>query len=216
MGRSILNPVISPYELNENPFTSGTHRIITSDLRQTAWVKWTPKFDTAGKYAVYISYSASNQNADDAVYVVGHAAGLDTLIVNQTIGGNTWVYLGTFNFLKTEIDSTEFWQGVQLSNYSSEEGKIISADGVRFGGGLGVVERGGKTSGRPKFVEGAKYYLQYAGMPDTLVYNLNENKNDYNDDYQSRAEYVNYLKETIPEGDEEHFYQVYKMVKKLY
>ncbi len=30
-------------------------------------------------------------------------------------------------------------------------------------------------------------------MPDTLVYNLNDNKNDYNDDYQSRAEYGNYL-----------------------
>jgi len=30
-------------------------------------------------------------------------------------------------------------------------------------------------------------------MLDTLVYNLNQNENDYNDDYQSRAEYGNYL-----------------------
>ncbi|MEO8398680.1 MAG: xanthan lyase, partial [Ignavibacteriaceae bacterium] len=74
-----------------------------------------------------------------------------------------------------------------------EPGKIISADAVRFGGGMGIVERGGSTSGRPKFVEGARYWLQYAGMPDTLIYDLNKNKNDYNDDYQSRAEYGNYL-----------------------
>ena len=30
-------------------------------------------------------------------------------------------------------------------------------------------------------------------MPDTLVYSLNKNENDYNDDYQSRAEFGNYL-----------------------
>jgi len=42
-------------------------------------------------------------------------------------------------------------------------------------------------------MEAARYYLQYAGMPDSLVYNLNGGKNDYNDDYQSRGEWVNYL-----------------------
>ena len=70
---------------------------------------------------------------------------------------------------------------------------VVSADAVRFGGGMGIIERNGTTSGRPKFVEGARYWLQYAGMPDTLVYSLNKNENDYNDDYQSRAEYGNYL-----------------------
>ncbi len=30
-------------------------------------------------------------------------------------------------------------------------------------------------------------------MPDTLVYSPNNNKNDYNDDYQSRGAWVNYL-----------------------
>ena len=190
-GFSLDNP---PYELNHNPFTKGTHKIITSEFTETAWVKWTPRFSVSGKYAVYVSYFASKENVNDAVYIVGHAAGADTIFVNQTIGGNTWVYLGKFNFIENENDTTEFWQGVQLSNRSSTKDKIISADGVRFGGGFGVVSRGGETSGRPKYLEGAKYYLQYAGMPDTLVYNLNENKNDYNDDYQSRAEYVNYLK----------------------
>ncbi len=58
---------------------------------------------------------------------------------------------------------------------------------------MGIIKRNGSTSGRPKFVEGARYYLQYLGMPDTLVYSLNKNKSDYRDDYQSRAEYGNYL-----------------------
>jgi hypothetical protein len=50
-----------------------------------------------------------------------------------------------------------------------------------------------KLSGKPKYLEAARYYLQGAGFPDTLIYNLNGNKNDYNDDYQSRGEWVNYL-----------------------
>ncbi len=52
---------------------------------------------------------------------------------------------------------------VELSGQSSEPNKIVSADAVRFGGGVGVIERGGSTSGRPKFVEGARYWLQFAG-----------------------------------------------------
>jgi len=57
---------------------------------------------------------------------------------------------------------------------------------------MGNIARNGFASGRPRYQEGARYYLQYAGMPDTLVWKLNE-KNDYNDDYQSRGEWVNYL-----------------------
>jgi hypothetical protein len=69
------------------------------------------------------------------------------------------------------------------------------------------------ASQRPRYQEGARYYLQYAGMPDSLVYILNKTKvdysnrgkdaaafakreagkDDYKDDYQSRGEWVNYL-----------------------
>ena len=97
--------------------------------------------------------------------------------------------MGTFKFDKGNKKS----QGVVLSNQSKDENKIVSADAVRFGGGMGIVEREGTTSGRPKFVEGSRYWLQYAGMPDTLTYNLNSDSDDYKDDYQSRGEYGNYL-----------------------
>ncbi|MCK7533310.1 MAG: hypothetical protein MZV63_20905 [Marinilabiliales bacterium] len=57
-----------------------------------------------------------------------------------------------------------------------------------------------KLSGKPRFLEGARYWLQYAGMPDTLVYSPNRGKNDYNDDYMSRAEWVNYLLARRPDS----------------
>jgi len=83
---------------------------------------------------------------------------------------------------------------VEMSNTSSDIGKAISADAVRFGGGMGSVSREGKTSGRPRFTEGARYYMQFSGMPDRLVYNVTETENDYVDDYRGRAEWVNYLR----------------------
>lgn len=176
-----------PYEVNFNPFLSGTSRYILSDTRISASAKWIPEIKETGEYAVYISYTASENNVSDATYCVKHAGGETYFEVNQKIGGSTWLYLGKFKFNANEDNY------VELINRSKEAELIVSADAVRFGGGMGLIVREGSTSGRPKFVEGAKYFLQYSGMPDTLVYNLNENKNDYNDDYKSRTEYTNYL-----------------------
>ena len=66
---------------------------------------------------------------------------------------------------------------------------------MRFGSGVvkELLKGGEVLSNRPKIFEAARYYLQYAGMPDTLVYNLDHDTSDYTDDYKSRAEYVNYL-----------------------
>ncbi|MEO8231553.1 MAG: xanthan lyase [Ignavibacteriota bacterium] len=173
----------------ENPFKQGTSRYTKSMINPLASASWLPDIPQTGKYAVYISYSASDSNVTDAHYKIIHSGGETEFLVNQTIGGGTWIYLGTFKFDK----GNKKLQGVVLSNQSKDENKIVSADAVRFGGGMGIVEREGTTSGKPKFAEGSRYWMQYAGMPDTLTYNLNNNLDDYKDDYQSRAEYGNYL-----------------------
>lgn len=173
----------------ENPFTMGTSRYIKSSLKEDAYIKWTPEIKEAGEYAVYISYRSSQNNVKDAKYIVKHSGGETVFSVNQKIGGGTWIYLGKFHF-KENNDNSQF---VKLSNQSKDKNKIVSADAVRFGGGYGIVEREGQLSGRLKFMEGSRYWLQFAGMPDTLVYNLNKGNDDYKDDYQSRAEYGNYL-----------------------
>jgi hypothetical protein len=185
-GFALKNPTIKE---GENPFKQGTSRYSNSMINPLATVTWLPVIPEKGKYAVYISYTSSDSNVTDAHYKVIHSGGETEFLVNQTIGGGTWIYLGTFKFDKGNKNS----QGVVLSNQSKDENKIVSADAIRFGGGMGIVEREGKTSGRPKFVEGSRYWLQYAGMPDTLTYNLNKNTDDYKDDYQSRGEYGNYL-----------------------
>jgi hypothetical protein len=173
---------------SENPFLLGTARRTSTMKNPLASVSWLPKFSQTGNYAVYISYSKEANGIDDAHYKVLHSGGETEFLVNQKIGGGTWIYLGTFKF-----DEGDNNQGVVLTNQSKDADKVVSADAVRFGGGMGIVERVGIKSNRPKFVEGSRYWLQYAGMPDTLTFSLNKNNDDYKDDYQSRAEYGNYL-----------------------
>jgi len=117
--------------------------------------------------------------------------GKTELLINQQIAGGTWIYLGKFKF---KAGQSEKFGSVQLTNQSNESGKYVSADAVRFGGGMGNIARNGQISQRPRYTEAARYYLQYSGFPDTLVYNLNGVSIDYNDDYQCRGEWVNYLK----------------------
>lgn len=219
----------------ENPFLFGHARSVTARQQADATAKYVPDFHETRLYAVYVSYAADDQNVTDAHYTVTHAGGKSSFRVNQSIGGGTWIYLGTFLFEKGKHPG----QGmVELDNASSEPGKLVSADAVRFGGGMGNIVRGDLaqlrklyelrekegwkidsaewvpySSQRPRYQEAARYFMQYAGFPDSLVYNLIRNpvdysirgkdaalfalresgKEDYKDDYMSRGEWVNYL-----------------------
>ena len=180
-----------PYPVNFNPFMQGSYRAGLADSIPSARIEWIPDIPASGFYDVSISYHGSNENIPDARYTVYHCGGRTDFIVNQQIGGGTWLCLGKFKFDRgIHPESGK----VVLTNESSYSGKYVTADAVRFGGGMGAVLRGGRTSGYPRFAEGARYYLQFAGMPDTLVYRLNKDTSDYKDDYQSRGEFVNYLR----------------------
>lgn len=219
----------------ENLFRMGETRLMKTSEKGMSKAVYIPEIQEEGEYAVYVSYIRDEQNVTDARYTVFHSGGKTEFLVNQTIGGGTWIYLGTFRFEKGLNPESG---RVELSNRSEESGKQVSVDAVRFGGGMGNVVRGKLqemerlqklrsekgfaidssewlpfASKRPRYQEAARYYLQYIGMPDSLVYVLNKEKidysnrgenaalyakreagkNDYKDDYQSRGEWVNYL-----------------------
>ena len=180
-----------PYTEGVNPFRLGTHRAIAASADYTAGIRWTPDIPETGEYAVRVAYTMGPDRVEDAAYNVHHAGGTTRFLINQQIGGGTWVHLGTFRFEAGRHPDTG---SVVLLNASARPGRIVSADAVRFGGGMGVVARGGETSGRPRWVEGARYNMQTDGMPDSLVYSLSGGANDYTDDYRGRGEWVNYLR----------------------
>ena len=180
------------YQDGENPFADGTCRMISTERKKKknkdqAFAEWVPTLPATGKYAVYVSYQTLPNSVSDAKYLVFHNGGVTEFKVNQKIGGGTWVYLGTFEFDKGNND----YGMVVLSNESSEHG-VVCADAVRFGGGMGNISRGGKISGLPRYLEGARYSSQWAGMPYD-VYAGRKGENDYTDDINTRSNTINYL-----------------------
>ena len=178
------------YDGFENPFKEGTYRAVeTIKKGKETSVAWVPEIPSAGQYAVYVSYKSLPNSADDALYTIYHKGGETQFKVNQQMGGGTWIYLGTFGF-----DEGKSSGKVVLSNRSAKAGKVITADAVKIGGGMGNVSRGEshEISTYPRFCEAARYWLQWAGVPDS-VYSVSNGKDDYGDDYKCRGIWVNYL-----------------------
>ena len=247
----------------ENPFEVGTYRQVNTVGKgeKESVAAWYADIPEDGEYAVYVSYKTLPQSTADARYAVNYSGGTREFIVNQQMGGSTWIYLGTFP-LNKGYSATE--PIVTLTNITEgEAGTILTADAVKIGGGMGNIARSQaradiwydpstpetdvaqvqeedlesdddtddtvtseeeddtadditldaeqstdtsipaetikkgpaptfRTSGMPRFLEGARYWLQWAGAPES-VYSPYHGSDDYKDDYTSRGHWVNWL-----------------------
>ncbi len=203
------------YHDHENPFRQGTYRVAKTNSEEIITASWIPEIPEDGWYWVSVSYATEKKSVSDAKYIVRHSAGETTFRVNQRMGGGTWIYLGQFYFRKG-ADASQ--ASVVLTNESAHQGVVV-ADAVRFGGGMGNVARrpattaevatlksekerkrkisiyekeAYETSGRARFWEASRYWLQWAGAPDSVV-SYTKGLNDYTDDYTCRAQWVNWL-----------------------
>ena len=201
----------------ENPFRMGRARQSKTVSQGAASVAtWRADIPEKGEYGVYVSWQTVSNSSDDALYSVFHAGGKTDFKVNQQMGGGTWIFLGTFHFNKGSEHK------ITLTNRSRRAGRTVIADAVKIGGGMGNIARmphpagfesentkssdslirnetlvskinyTPEISGYPRYTEGARYWMQWAGVPDS-VYNRTEGKNDYTDDYASRGAWVNWL-----------------------
>ena len=82
------------------------------------------------------------------------------------------------------------YENVKSSNTLPDEQVIV--DSVQYLEELAQNQANAVTSGLPRYIEAARYWMQYAGIPDS-IYNYTDSKNDYVDDYASRGIWVNYL-----------------------
>ena len=122
-----------------NPFMGGTSRMIkTTKGKQFSSISYQPNIPQEGEYAVYVSYSTLENSVDDAEYIVYHKGVETKVTVNQQMGGGTWVYIGTFSFDR----GCNPFNRVVVTNHSHHKG-VITSDAIRFGGGMGNINRGG-------------------------------------------------------------------------
>lgn len=259
----------------ENPFENGSYRQVKTQKGGSPSIAgWYADIPEEGEYAVYISYKSLPNSTTDARYTVNYSGGSKEFKVNQTMGGGTWIYLGTFPF---EAGYSDVEPVVTVTNITEgQAGTLVTADAVKIGGGMGNIARSPNrrdiyydpstplndlayndteisgtddqsddddsddgdddddgddegdddedgdddsvaqdnnspnssttnttnvkkgpaprfsTSGMPRFVEGARYWMHWAGFPE-YVYSPFHGGDDYKDDYTSRGHWVNYL-----------------------
>lgn len=246
----------------ENPFENGTYRMVsTTKGSNQSRAFWAADVPESREYAIYVSYKSLPNSSEDARYTVNFDGGSEDVLVNQKIGGGTWIYLGTYP-LEKGLDMEN--PVLTLTNLSEKGGNtVVTADAVKIGGGIGNIARSPKrsdvfadntlpdidedeeddsgsesesledavesdnpeipvtsdtseisepknptshnpfktpasvtpqfkTSGLPRWLEGSRYWLHWAGMPDS-VYSPYGGTDDYKDDYTSRGLWVNYL-----------------------
>ena len=185
----------------DNPFKEGEVRMVktVAEGGNASIAQWLPQLPEAGSYAVYVSYASLPNSATDALYRIHSRSGVKEFKVNQQMGGGTWIYLGLFSF---DVEG-EGKPMIQLINTSHDAGSVVTADAVKIGGGMGNVARKVEKgeagvvydyvkSEYPRFTEAARYWMQWAGVPDS-IYTPSANENDYTDDYKARGMWVNYM-----------------------
>lgn len=234
---------LADFRDTENPFENGTYRQVqTVSGSGESTASWAADFPESREYAVYVSYKSMPNSAEDARYTINYDGGSETVLVNQKLGGGTWIYLGTYPFAEG-LDLER--PAVVLSNHSEKGGHtVITADAIKLGGGMGNIARSPKrsdvfwnnvhipqendttdieeenladddstqteyrqvntialadnpepvfkTSGLPRWAEGARYWLHWAGVPDS-IYSPYAGTDDYKDDYTNRGMWVNWL-----------------------
>ncbi|MEZ4268823.1 MAG: N-acetylmuramoyl-L-alanine amidase [Myxococcota bacterium] len=187
--RAGLGPVADA----SNPHARGKNRVAATTAGPGApEARFTPKIPADGQYAVYVTYSQDASRARDAHYLVRHAGGQSHVRVNQERHGATWVLLGSWRFSKGQNPATG--SVTLVADSALEPGDFVSADAVRFGGGMGEIQRGtgsppasGPTSGRPRWEECSRYAIQSNGAPQSV---WDSSSDDHSDDITARSRYA--------------------------
>ena len=207
------------YVGTENPFTEGTYRQIKSVRKgKESSAAWIAEIPESGRYAVYVSYKTLPKSVNDALYTVYHKGGSTSFKVNQRMGGGTWIFLDYFNFdagqsgarivlsnLSGKADELVTADAVKigggLGNIArkvndalvvSENKKSSDSTQAVVTKQLPAIPYQYELSGYPRYTEAARYWLQWAGVPDS-IYSPGKGKNDYTDDYRCRGKWVNYI-----------------------
>ena len=134
------------------------YRFADLSATETATATYTPTIPQAGFYPVY-TWVLSSGNRTNQLYRINHTGGQSLVRVPHHMVGNGWVYLGTYYF---NAGSNSASGSVVISNLGEGTAgpAAVIADAIRFGNGMGDVDRGGGVSGYPREEECSRYWVQ--------------------------------------------------------
>ena len=101
---------------------------------ETATATYTPNIPAAGFYPVY-TWVLYGTDRTVQTYRVNHTDGTTEIKVDHSKVGSGWVYLGTYHFNAGTSATGE--GSVQITNKAPAINKVVIADAIRFGNGMG-------------------------------------------------------------------------------
>lgn len=131
------------------------YRYASTSVNESAYARYQPDIGEAGFYPVYAWTRYGSDRASDQLYRIHHSGGSTEVTVNHRQVGNGLVYLGTYHF---ENGTNGY---VDVSNRSSDPGNVVVADMIRFGNGMGDIDRGGGVSGLAREDEAGLYWVKW-------------------------------------------------------
>lgn len=131
------------------------YRYASTSATETAYARYRPNIGAAGFYPVYAWTRSGSDRAEDQLYRVYHSGGITEVTVNHRMVGNGLVYLGTYYF---DAGTAGY---VDVSNRSNDSGRVVIADMIRFGNGMGDIDRGAGVSGLPREDESGLYWVMW-------------------------------------------------------
>ncbi len=161
----------------------GTYRYAFLDPTGSAKAQWHFQVQSAGVHPVYIYYLSGTNRTASAHYRLDHLGGVSAGTINQADlhvqnwsttdpppPSNTsrqptplWRYIGSFPFLPGTTYTLE------LSNLGTETDKVVIADAIHVGGGMGTVTTAsGAVSGQARWVESARAFLTWKEAPSWM------------------------------------------------
>ena len=206
----------------ENPFTVGSYATETTGNKTKGEMRYTPSLPEGeyAVYVSYKTLPNSTSKAQYTVvhkgqkttFAVNQKMGGGTWVYLGTFAfdgdkANNYVSIAAAANGKDVVttDAVKFgggmgsvarykqpdsFENVKSSNTLPDEQVIV--DSVRYMEELAQNQANAVTSGLPRYIEAARYWMQYSGIPDS-IYNYTDSKNDYVDDYAARGIWVNYL-----------------------
>jgi hypothetical protein len=131
-------------------------RYATLNATETATATYTPNIPVAGFYPVY-TWVPHGADRGNQLYHILHTGGEMQVRVPHHMVGRGWVYLGTY-FFNAGANTNG---AVVISNLrGTADGTYAIADGMRFGNGMGSIDRGGGVSDYPREEECCRYWVQ--------------------------------------------------------
>jgi len=131
------------------------YRYASTSASETAYARYQPNIGEAGFYPVYAWTRSGSDRAEDQLYRVHHTGGITEVTINHRMVGNGLVYLGTYYF---DAGTNGY---VDISNRSNDAGRAVIADMIRFGNGMGDIDRGAGVSGLPREDESGLYWVMW-------------------------------------------------------